>query len=362
MFLNNLHVSRHYSIMMNQASSASVYTDFQGLAELRVAAGKQTPEAMRETARQFEALFVQTMLKAMRDASPGDGLFDSDQTDFYRDLYDRQLAMEMVKGRGLGIADMLMKDMGGAPDAMEQPVQTELQRPSIAPVIPSLPAGVARPVVDLAAEAAPVIALQDTDAGPLIETLPATEDPPAAVRNEPADWRPADPEAFIRDVMPVARKGAAMLGVQPAVLVAQAALETGWGQKMIRRADGSNSFNLFGIKADGRWQGDRATVTTLEYEQGVARRQRAAFRAYGSLAESVADYVDFLRSNPRYQQAIESAGNNMNFLRGLKDAGYATDPDYVEKIRSIMDGKLFDQGMKPLIVAGQESSGPVDIW
>ncbi|MDX1697038.1 MAG: flagellar assembly peptidoglycan hydrolase FlgJ [Thiohalobacterales bacterium] len=348
--------------MINEASSASVYTDFQGLAELRVAAGKQAPEAMRETARQFEALFVQTMLKAMRDASPGDGLFDSDQTDFYRDLYDRQLAMEIVKGRGLGIADMLMKDLGGTQAATDQAAQTEPQRQSLSPVMPSLPAGLARPVVDLAGEATPVIALQDTDAGPLIEALPAAEPPPAAVREQVADWHPADPEAFIRDVMPVARRGAAMLGVQPAVLVAQAALETGWGRKMIRRADGSNSFNLFGIKADGRWQGDRATVTTLEYEQGVARRQRAAFRAYGSLAESMADYVDFLRGNPRYQQAIESAGDNMAFLRGLKDAGYATDPDYVEKIRSIMDGKAFDQGMKPLIVAGQESSGPADIW
>ena len=88
--------------MINEASSASVYTDFQGLAELRAAAGRRTPESMRETARQFEALFVQTMLKAMRDASQGDGLLDSDKTDFYRDLHDHQLALEMVKGRGLG--------------------------------------------------------------------------------------------------------------------------------------------------------------------------------------------------------------------------------------------------------------------
>ena len=348
--------------MINDNSGASVYTDFQGLAELRVAAGQQTPEAMRETARQFEALFVQTMLKAMRDASPGDGLLDSDQTDFYRDLYDRQLALEMVKGRGLGIADMLMKDMGGAQAAVGRPVQAEAQPRPVVPEASPVPANLARPIVDLNGNPSPVIALAERDAGALIEKPPAAEHPPAVVRKELADWRPADPEEFIRDVMPVARKGAAMLGVQPAVLVAQAALETGWGQKMIRRADGSNSFNLFGIKADGHWQGDRATVTTLEYEQGIARRQRAVFRAYGSLAESVADYVDFLRSNPRYQQAIESAGNNMAFLRGLKEAGYATDPDYVEKIRSIMDGESFDQGMKPLIVAGQEPAGPADIW
>ena len=118
--------------------------------------------------------------------------------------------------------------------------------------------------------------------------------PHAAAVADSADWRPADAETFIREVLPVARKGAARLGVQPAVLVAQAALETGWGQKMIRHPDGRNSFNLFGIKADGRWQGERATVATLEYEQGIARRERAAFRAYGSLEESVNDYVEFL--------------------------------------------------------------------
>ena len=124
---------------------------------------------------------------------------------------------------------------------------------------------------------------------------------------------------------------------------------------MIRHADGRNSFNLFGIKADSRWEGERATVSTLEYEAGVAQRQRAAFRAYGSLEESVSDYVDFLQAHPRYQQAIESAGDPVAFLRGLKNAGYATDPDYVEKIRSIMDGKSFDRGMDRLAYTDIES-------
>ena len=347
--------------MINEANSASVYTDFKGLAELRAAAARQTPEAMRETARQFEALFVQTMLKAMRDASQGDGLLDSDKTDFYRDIHDQQLALEMVKGRGLGIADMLMRSMGGAATAEAKPLQQNLQRNALAPVsIPPTP-GETRPLVKLDSDAQPLVELATSQAKALIDT--ASKGPAQASMAADADWRPADPLTFIRDLLPIARQGAARLGVQPAVLVAQAALETGWGKKMIRHPDGSNSFNLFGIKADGRWQGERATVATLEYEQGIARRERAAFRAYGSLEESVNDYVEFLHGNPRYQQAIESSENSVAFLRGLKDAGYATDPDYVEKIRSIMGGESFNQGMEPLRLAGQEPDRTIaDLW
>ncbi|MBT8116927.1 MAG: flagellar assembly peptidoglycan hydrolase FlgJ, partial [Gammaproteobacteria bacterium] len=244
-----------------------------------------------------------------------------------------------------------------------QPLQQELQRKTAAsqpsPVIPEQ----TTPLVNLAGVARPVVDLQATTGGALIDAPSAGQVPHAATVADSADWRPADAAAFIREVLPVARKGADRLGVQPAVLVAQAALETGWGRKMIRHPDGRNSFNLFGIKADGRWQGERATVTTLEYEQGIAVRERAAFRAYGSLEESVNDYVDFLSSNSRYQQVIESNGNSVDFLRGLKDAGYATDPDYVEKIRSIMDGKLFNQGMEPLRLAGQEPDRTTaDLW
>jgi flagellar protein FlgJ len=349
--------------MINESSSASVYTDFQGLAELRVAAARQTPEAMRETARQFEALFVQSMLKAMRDASQGEGVFDSDQTDFYRDIHDRQLALEIVKGRGLGIADMLVRSMGGPPGVEDQPLRQEVPRKT-APLYPATADHQqATPLVNLAGVARPVVNLAVTAPEALINSPSAVQAPATAPDAGGGDWNPADPEAFIREVLPLARKGADRLGVQPAVLVAQAALETGWGQKMIRHADGRNSFNLFGIKADGRWQGERASVATLEYDQGVARRERATFRAYGSLEESVDDYVDFLHSNPRYRQAIESTNDPVAFLRGLKDAGYATDPHYVEKIRSIMDGKSFNQGLQPLLVAGQEpDSMTADLW
>lgn len=315
--------------MIGDTSGASVYTDFSGLARLRAAAGQQSPEALRETARQFEALFVQSMLKAMRDASPGDGLFDSDQAQFYRDIYDRQLALEMVKGRGIGIADMLVKSLGGSdPPGEGVPATTGDRehhlRGRIAPApLVSLEQN-PQALLDMHGQAGPLIALADSRRHA------------AAEGAEVRDWRPDDPESFISELLPYAERGAAELGLDPAVIVAQAALETGWGEKIIRHPDGHNSFNLFGIKADSRWQGERVSVQTLEFEGGVAVKKRAAFRSYASLDEAVSDYVGFLRGNPRYAQALERAGNADAFLDGLESAGYATDPRYAEKIRAIM--------------------------
>jgi peptidoglycan hydrolase FlgJ len=337
--------------MIGNSPSASVYTDFKGLAELRVAAGKQTPEATRETARQFEALFVQNMLKSMREASGGDGLFDNEQSDFYREIYDRQLALEMVKGRGLGIADMLVKSLGGAPaaeSATAPPLQQNLARSSLPPV-PRAASASSAPLVNMSA--VPALISQRQVPAPLVSIGPPAE--PEAPADEAAaqDWSPDSPEQFVRQLLPYAARGAAELGVQPGVLVAQAALETGWGQKVIRHPDGSNSFNLFGIKADSGWSGARVQVPTLEYEGGVAVKKRAAFRSYASLDEAVSGYVDFVRSNPRYRQALAQAGNTDAYLDGLQSAGYATDPRYADKIRAIMQRSGMEQEPEQLVMS-----------
>ena len=338
--------------MISSHANASTYTDFQGLAELRVAARQKSPEALRETARQFEAIFLQSLLKAMRDASPGGGMFDSEQTEFYREIYDRQLAIEMVKGQGLGISRMLIKDMGGTDPAAPVPLQQEINRTSLPPdPQPEIAQTVA--LIPLDGKVTPVVVTAAEPVMPLIEITPDERADFSASRIDLPDWHPKNPITFIRELLPHARKGADDLGVQPEVLVAQAALETGWGQKMIRHEDGRNSFNLFGIKADARWQGERVTVTTLEYSGGVAKKQRAAFRSYASLDDAVAGYVDFLRANPRYKHALEQAGDPDTYLRELKDAGYATDPYYVEKIRSIMDGDSFDQVTDQLALSDQ---------
>lgn len=350
--------------MIPDKSMASVYTDFQGLARLKTEAGRQTPEAIQETARQFEALFVQTMLKAMRDASPGDGMGESDQTEFYRDMYDQQLALHMVKGRGLGIAGMLIPKLGGeeAGAAMQTEPESGVSAASRLKDIfrsvagaglvqqprPILDTGPAQPLMTESGNgpivrvgsSLPVKALVDLS-GRANEKIRVTN-----VSNE--NWRPQTPDEFIRDLLPHARKGAAELGVAPGVLIAQAALETGWGQKVIRHADGRSSFNLFGIKADAGWSGDKVSVATLEYEDGIAAKQRASFRAYDSLEGAVSDYVEFLRTNPRYQMVLEQAADPDAYLSGLKAAGYATDPAYDEKIRDIMQRGSFVENIEKL--------------
>jgi flagellar protein FlgJ len=162
------------------------------------------------------------------------------------------------------------------------------------------------------------------------------------------DWQPDSPEAFVEELWPHAQRTAQELGTRPELLLAQAALETGWGQHMIRGTDGSNSLNLFGIKADARWQGERAVTETIEFEDGLMRKRRASFRAYASLADSFTDYADFLKANPRYREALHTAADAPAFARALSAAGYATDPDYSGKITRILDGERLRDALSGL--------------
>jgi peptidoglycan hydrolase FlgJ len=289
-------------------SAVYQYADFKGLGDLRRMARQEAPEAADLAARQFEALFIQMMLKSMRDAMPIDGGQDGDQVQFYREMFDQQIALEMSRGEGIGLRESLLREL--APETTAAAAATELRVPER-----RIPARADWPL-EAAVRTAPA---------------PAAQSVPAA-----APWRPESPEAFIRELWPHAERAGAALGVAPEVLLAQSALETGWGRHVIPRSDGSSSHNLFGIKADARWDGDRVQVNTLEYVDGVAEQQRAAFRAYDSPAESFADYADFLRRNPRYRDALAQAPDAEGYLRGLQSAGYATDPAYAEKILDIL--------------------------
>lgn len=283
-------------------ASAAVYTDFQGLSALKLDARKESPEALRAAAKQFEALFLQMMLKSMREASEGDPLFDGDHSDLYRDMYDKQLSLEMSE-RGVGLADQLVRQLQQQAGEQVAPMQL------VSPVRPTLPSA---PNVATAADSVRV---------------PAVD----------ADKISASPKDFVAQLMPLAEKAAARIGVAPEALLAQAALETGWGKSVIRRHDGGSSHNLFNIKADGRWDGERVGKNTLEYRNGVAAKEQAQFRAYGSFAESFDDYVNFLQANPRYDEALRQTDNPKAFARALQDAGYATDPAYASKIEQILD-------------------------
>lgn len=275
--------------MKADISTADVYTDIQGLTRLKNASRDESPETLRAVAKQFEALFLQMMLKNMRDTSLGDGIFDSDQGKFYQEMFDKQISITMSERQDLGIAEMIVRQL--SPYAISKSSDGQ------SPVKESGTAG-----------------------------------------NEPGFSSPAE---FVSSLRPVAEKAAKKIGVDPEVLLAQAALETGWGKGIINHPDGRSSHNLFGIKASGDWQGPRVLSSTIEYENGLANKRNETFRSYDSYEDSFSDYVEFLKAGPRYQQALAQAGDSGYFVTALQQAGYATDPDYAKKINGILQQPVF---------------------
>jgi flagellar protein FlgJ len=272
----------------------SFYADPQGLTALRRDVRSQTPTAVRETAKQFESLFTTMMLKSMRQATPKDSLFGSDQQDFYQDMFDQQLATQLSKGKGLGLADMLVQ---------------QLMRGGVGGPAGTDPAGM-----------------------PALGAAPGT---PASGKPTAANWPPATREDFVQALLPAATAAGQKLGVDPSTLIAHAALETGWGKSMPRAADGSCSFNLFGIKAGGSWTGAQAIAPTTEFVSGQAQRQQASFRAYASPEACMQDYASLLSASPRYAAALGTGGDAGAFAGALQRGGYATDPDYANKLASV---------------------------
>jgi peptidoglycan hydrolase FlgJ len=273
--------------MAIESAKAAFYADPAGLTALKRGAAAQTPEAIRETARQFESLFTRMMLKSMRDASPGDSMFGSDQQDFYQDMFDQQLSVQLSKGKGMGLADELVRQL-----------------------------------------------MHGTGALPGAE---AEQGAAAAVKSAPtaANWPPQTQEQFVQAVLPAARAAAEKLGVDPEVVVAHAALETGWGRSVPIGADGKPSFNLFGIKAGSHGAAHVAVASTHEFSGGSMQSVMASFRAYDSPEQSVEDYAGFLQSSPRYAGALNTGSDVGAFARGLQRGGYATDPDYVSKLTAV---------------------------
>lgn len=296
-------------------------TDFGQFAGLKAQAREQDPVALQKAAKQFESLMLQQMLKAMRAATPGeDALGGSEQGSFYRDMFDQQLAVQLSSGKGVGLADMLVRQL-----KMSQGLGEGTTLDTTLPARSAQAAVQARQATETVQEANPPLALKSDE--------------------QLSEFRPKTPQEFIDAVLPHAEKAAKELGIPARVLVAQAALETGWGKHQIRHADGKASFNLFGIKADKSWDGDRVRTMTHEYEGGRMERQEAKFRSYGSIAESFEDYARFLKSNPRYEQALRHQGSAHQFVSGLQKAGYATDPAYAQKIMRIAYGPTVQTAM-----------------
>lgn len=268
------------------------------------AVGQTRPQSeakdLRAAAEQFEALFIQMILRQMRTDSPEDGVFGGSRMDLAFEMFDSQVAGRLAGAGGLGLADMLVRQL--SPEQGVQP-ERETQSSSASPGAGSDKAvpGVSRGATSLVDARAPV-----------------------------------EPDRFVEMLLPLARKAAKRLGVPAEAIVAQSVLETGWGRQMLSRPDGAPAWNLFGVKADDRWHGDRVNAVTLEVRDGIARREVASFRAYGSAAEAVDDYVRFLRGQPRYA-GVTGLSDPGLFARALQQAGYATDPDYAAKIERLAD-------------------------
>lgn len=291
---------------------------------------QQSPDAAaghyREVAKQFEALFLQVMLKAMREATPQNGLFDSDQTRLARSLADEQLAFELASP-GIGLAqallDMIQRQQGGADQgqgtaAWHAPEANTSRVPGRRSHIGAYD-GRSAPSVPPA-----VSALLDMLAGDRAAGKAAT-----------AQGAPRHVVEFVSRMAGPAKAAERASGVPARLILGQAALESGWGQRELRHPDGRPTYNVFGIKATGGWQGEVVEVTTTEYENGVPRKVVEPFRAYGSYAEAFADYARLIGSSPRYR-AVVQARNEVEAARHIQSAGYATDPRYAEKLIDVM--------------------------
>lgn len=303
------------------------------------------PAAIDRAARELEGAFAKMLIAAMRQTSLGDAMFAGDAGHF-RDLYDQQLARAISQGQGLGLAPMIRRQLGGeaatAPAAGAPPAGRFHSLEGY-----SRPPAARRILNELAALGIPVKAAP----APIDQWPPTRPDGLAARSAATSAGGRGDgkttPEQFVAQIWPHAQRAAAELGVDPRTLVAQAALETGWGRHTIRRDDGAEAHNLFGIKATG-WQGDKVARSTREFEHGVERREVAEFRAYRSPAESFADYVRLLKTSPRYAEALDSGGDGRRFAQSLQRAGYATDPHYAAKLTAIAEGPTLRRALAQL--------------
>ncbi|MBC3420344.1 flagellar assembly peptidoglycan hydrolase FlgJ [Pseudomonas sp. RW3S2] len=373
--------------LVSSAADSGAYTDLNRLSSLKH--GDRDSDAnIRKVAQEFESLFIGEMLKASRkagDVLAADDPMNTETVKQYRDMYDQQLAVSMSReGGGIGLQDVLVRQLS----------KNKAVRPNTSPfpridgnapalwgtkvVAPALTAESASTRNDVAALNARRLALPGklTDrllagivpsagnpAATNTSALPGRGDiPPGGVAT--GDWEPAqafaapghgmqilgravaqpplapkkafaDSDEFVATMLPMAEQAAKRIGIDPRYLVAQAALETGWGKSVMRNTDGSSSHNLFGIKATGNWQGGEARAITSEFRNGQFVKETAAFRSYDSYQDSFHDLVSLLQNNARYQDAVKSADNPEQFVRELQKAGYATDPNYASKISQI---------------------------
>jgi flagellar protein FlgJ len=357
--------------------TASLAIESQGLDQLKLQAKRDPDKALAATAKQFEAMFLGMIMKSMREATPKDGMLDSEQTKTYTAMLDQQFAQQMAS-RGTGLAAALTRQLsqGKAPDAapvgdMSSTLQMStiamaklnLEALAVAPSQPAAPNFDVQPL-SLDEEAwglpsgkgatmplarAPLMAAIAPAAWSTRAVAAAT--PPvniaAAVAATPATGAAPLSQTgdFVNRIWSHAVDAARSIGVRPQFMVGQAALESGWGKHEIRNADGSGTHNLFGVKAGRGWNGPSVEKVTTEYVNGVAHKTTARFRVYASYGEAFKDYAKLIGGNPRYAGVMAQAQDAQGFARGLQQAGYATDPSYADKLVRVINSTTMRQSL-----------------
>ena len=338
---------------MSISNQTDFYLNFQQFGDMKLGARSGSDDAAKSVAQQFEGLFVQQMLAAMRSAAKIDTGQDSSYMNFYQEMYDKQLAQTVAGQNRLGVAKLILQQIPGS--------EAESGDTATAPELDFSPARVATlnpgiPTVKNVEVPSEVVSADDENP---TGVLPASTEETSTVRVgrvvdddfaevsriERANNRWQSPDRFIADILPQAQAAADTLGISARLLVAQSALETGWGKHTMKFADGRSSNNLFGIKAGPDWQGPSLQKTSLEFRDGILQSQVSRFRAYDTPAQSFADYVEFVHSNPRYQQALTQAGDDQAFIREIHNAGYATDPQYADKVLNILKGEALQRAL-----------------
>jgi len=275
--------------MLHTPATNGLAIDGKSLASLKRTAKESPQQATQQAAKQFEALFMNMLLKSMRETLPGSDPLSSDASKTYTGMLDQQMSQKMA-AKGLGLADLIVK---------------HLERSNSKSAKPLKPVGHTGNVAEASA------------AGAAIPAFGGARD-------------------FVSRMRHHAEEAARALGVPAHFIVGQAALETGWGKHEIKGADGTNSRNLFGIKAGGNWTGKTVDVLTTEYINGVPRQIVDKFRAYDSYADSFRDYARLIGRNVRYAGAAQAGTDAAQFARGLAAGGYATDPRYAQKLTQVI--------------------------
>ena len=354
---------------MNKLSDASHFLDLGSFDALRAKAQKDEASALKEVAQQFEGIFVQMLMKSMRDANAvfkSDSPMNSQYTQFYEQMHDQQMSLNLSSQGMLGLSDLMVQQL--SPEASQMlpasvlradnnasgfnpkaSTETDVEQHSQLPLRSNLldkfaigdertePSQLNVAMVNYQSVSNRSMDLNISSRVNSLGSANVSRTNGASSMDKIAEpSQVSSPEAFVAELYPYAQAAATKLGTQAEVLIAQSALETGWGQKIIRTQDGSNSHNLFNIKTGQGWQGKTATVDTLEFEQGQAVKQQAQFRVYDDIKQSFNDFVDLLTQGERYQAAIKQAQDPKAFIEGLQAAGYATDPQYAKKVIRVL--------------------------